>query len=41
MKVSADGDHLYPGTFKDVNGEFHVGILDCTLVGLSKPHWAK
>lgn len=41
MKVSGDGKHLYPGTFKDVDGQLLVGILDCTLNGSAKPEWAK
>ena len=41
MKVSGDGTHLYPGTFKDVDGQLLVGILDCTLHGTVKPEWAK
>lgn len=41
MKVSEDGQHLYPGTFKDVDGEFQVGILDCVYANDQKPHWAK
>ena len=41
MKVSEDGQHLYPGTFRDVDGKLLIGILDCTLSGLAKPDWAK
>mgnify|MGYP003327323743 CR=1 FL=1 len=41
IKISEDGQHMYPGTFKDVEGEFRVGILDCIYADDQKPAWAK
>ena len=41
MKVSRDGQTLYPGTFKDDNDVFKIAILECNRVGDTKPSWAR
>ena len=38
MKVA--GGDFYPGTFKDIDGEFQVGILRCAYDRDGTPDWA-